>query len=213
LHWELYWYHARSFDFCTENFTDILRKHCGCWHWELYWYPAQALWLFALRIVPISCTSIVGVCTENCTDIIREHCSCLHWELYWYHARSFDFCTENFTDILHKHCGCWHWELYWYQHKYYGCLNWELCSYPARTLWLFALRIVLIPCTNTVAVRTENCTDILHEQCGCLHWELYWYPARTVYVVVTGSQNLFSEFSSLCHAVFSSLRFDIATER
>jgi len=115
------------------------------------------LWLFALRIILIPCTTIVAVCTENYTDILPEYCGYLHWELYWYSS--------------------------W-------------------VLWLFALRIILISCTNIVAVCTLKPSDILHEDCGCLHLELYCYSAQTVHVVVTGSQYLFSDFSSLCHTVF-----------
>ena len=46
----------------------------------------------------------------------------------------------------------------------------------------YALRIILISCTNILAICTENCIDILHEDFGCLHWELYWYPARTLWL-------------------------------
>jgi hypothetical protein len=136
------------------------------------------------------------------------------------------FCAENYPDILHEHCGCLNWEFYWYF---------------ARTLWLFELRILLIFCTNIVAVWTENFTDILHEHCSCLHWELYWYSARTLWlfalrIVLISCTNIVAvctenctdilheqcmywlqdlrtcSLTSLCHAVFSFLPFEIATE-
>jgi len=59
------------------------------------------------------------------------------------------------------------------------------------------LRIILMSCTNILAICTENYTDILHEvstfciknysdivhnHCGCLHWELYWYPAWVLWL-------------------------------
>ena len=152
---------------CIENYTDILHVYYGCLHREIYWYPARILWLFAPRNILISCTNIVAVYTEKYTDILHEYCGCFH---------------ENYTNIMQKHCGCWHWELYCYPARNLGLFDWELYWHPARVLWLFALRIILLSCTNFVAVWPENYTDILHEYYGCLHWELYCYPARTLWL-------------------------------